>query len=95
MTLVRRVMRLYNNTLLAQVLSRIASSAGAFTHWQGTPRRFAPSLSIGCPRYESAAFRRRLRRRGVKSTFPIFEQRPRKKPKRGRSLRMVRLVSSP
>ncbi len=37
---------------------------------------------------ESADFRRSLRRRGIQPTLPTFERRPRKKPRRGRPLRV-------
>jgi transposase len=36
---------------------------------------------------DSAGFRRKLRRRGIKPTIPTFERRARKRPKRGRPLR--------
>ena len=37
---------------------------------------------------DSAEFRRQLRRRGIKPTIPTFERRKRKKPKRGRPIRV-------
>jgi transposase len=37
--------------------------------------------------YDSADFRRKLRRRGIKPTILLFERRKRKKPKQGRPLR--------
>lgn len=36
---------------------------------------------------DSAAFRQKLRRRGIKPTIPAFDRRKRKQPKRGRPLR--------
>jgi transposase len=36
--------------------------------------------------YDSAEFRRQLRRRGIKPTIPTFERRKRKKPRRGRPI---------
>jgi transposase len=37
--------------------------------------------------YDSQAFRRYLRRRGIKPTIPTFARRPRQRPKRGRPIR--------
>lgn len=46
-----------------------------------------PKELVADKAYDSADFRRRLRRRGIKPTIPTFERRPRKNPKRGRPLR--------
>lgn len=46
-----------------------------------------PQELVADKAYDSADFRRRLRRRGIKPTIPTFERRKRKKPKRGRPIR--------
>ena len=38
--------------------------------------------------YDSRKFRQALRQRGIKATIPTFERRQRKKPKRGRPIRV-------
>jgi hypothetical protein len=44
---------------------------------------------LGDNAYDSAAFRRRLRRHGIKPTTPTYERRKHKQPKRGRPLRKI------
>lgn len=46
-----------------------------------------PKELVADKAYDSADFRRTLRRRSIKPTIPIFERRPRKHLKRGRPLR--------
>jgi len=46
-----------------------------------------PKELVADKAYDSADFRRKLRRRGIKPTIPTFERRPRKQPKRGRPIR--------
>jgi len=53
---------------------------------RGRPKT-RPKELVADKAYDSAAFRRTLRRRGIKPTIPTFERRPRKHPKRGRPLR--------
>jgi transposase len=54
---------------------------------RGRPRT-RPQALVADKAYDSADFRRRLRRCSVEPTIPTFERRPRKKPKRGRPLRV-------
>ena len=53
---------------------------------RGRPKT-RPKELVADKAYDSADFRRTLRRRGIKPTIPTFERRPRKYPKRGRPLR--------
>jgi transposase len=53
---------------------------------RGRPRSLPKEL-VADKANDSADYRRRLRRRGIKPTIPTFERRPRKHPKRGRPLR--------
>ncbi len=54
---------------------------------RGRPRT-RPKELVADKAYDSAAFRRQLRRRGIKPTIPTFERRQRHKPKRGRPIRV-------
>ncbi len=54
---------------------------------RGRPRT-RPKELVADKAYDSADLRRQLRRRGIKPTIPTVERRPRKKPKRGRPLRV-------
>jgi transposase len=54
---------------------------------RGRPKT-RPKEGVADKAYDSQAFRRKLRRRGIKPTIPTFERRKRKKPKRGRPLRV-------
>lgn len=54
---------------------------------RGRPKT-RPKELVADKAYDSAEFRRRLRRRGIKPTIPTFERRKRKKPKRGRPIRV-------
>jgi transposase len=53
---------------------------------RGRPRT-RPTELIADRAYDSQAFRRYLRRRGIKPTIPTFARRPRQRPKRGRPIR--------
>ena len=53
---------------------------------RGRPRT-RPQALVADKAYDSAAFRRTLRRHGMKPTIPTFERRTRTQPKRGRPLR--------
>ncbi len=53
---------------------------------RGRPKT-RPKELVADKAYDSADFRRSLRRRGIKPTIPTFERRKRKKPKRGRPIR--------
>src|SRR5919106_601759 len=53
---------------------------------RGRPRT-RPKELIADRAYDSQAFRRYLRRRGIKPTIPTFARRPRQRPKRGRPIR--------
>jgi transposase len=53
---------------------------------RGRPRT-RPTELIADRAYDSQAFRRYLRRRGIKPTIPTFARRPRQHPKRGRPIR--------
>lgn len=62
-------------------------------HTIAVPRRRGrpktqPNELVADKAYDSAAFRRQLRRRGITPTTPAFERRPRKTPKRGRLLQL-------
>ena len=50
---------------------------------RGRPKT-RPKELVANKAYDSADFRRILRRRGIKLTISTFERRPRKHPKRGR-----------
>jgi transposase len=52
---------------------------------RGRPRT-RPKELIADRAYDSQAFRRYLRRRGIKPTIPTFIRRPRRHPKRGRPI---------
>jgi transposase len=53
---------------------------------RGRPKT-RPKELVADKAYDSAEFRGKLRRRGIKPTVPTYERRKRKKPKRGRPLR--------
>ena len=53
---------------------------------RGRPRT-RPQELVADKAYDSQAFRRSLRRRGIKPTIPTFARRDRKRPKRGRPIR--------
>ena len=53
---------------------------------RGRPKT-RPKELVADKAYDSADFRRKLRRRGIKPTIPHFERRKRIKPRRGRPLR--------
>jgi transposase len=53
---------------------------------RGRPRT-RPQELVADRAYDSQAFRRSLRRRGIKPTIPTFARRDRKRPKRGRPIR--------
>lgn len=52
---------------------------------RGRPKT-RPKELVADKAYDSADFRRKLHRRGIKPTIPTFERRKRKKPKRGRQI---------
>ena len=54
---------------------------------RGRPKT-RPKEVVADKAYDSADFRRKLRRRGIKPTIPTFERRKRKHPKRGRPRRL-------
>lgn len=54
---------------------------------RGRPKT-RPKEWVADKAYDSADFRRKLRRRGIKPTIPTFERRKRKQPKCGRPLRV-------
>ena len=54
--------------------------------WRGRPRT-RPQELVADKAYDSQAFRRYLRRRGIKPTIPPFARRHRPRPKRGRPIR--------
>jgi transposase len=54
---------------------------------RGRPKT-RPKELIADKAYDSAEFRRKLRRHGIKPTTPTCERRARKKPKRGRPARV-------
>ena len=53
---------------------------------RGRPKT-RPKELVADKAYDSAAFRRKLRTRGIKPTIPTFERRKRRNPKRGRPIR--------
>jgi transposase len=53
---------------------------------RGRPR-MRPTELIAARAYDSRAFRRYVRRRGIQPTIPTFARRPRQRPKRGRPIR--------
>jgi transposase len=54
---------------------------------RGRPRT-RPQELVADKGYDSQAFRQQLRRRGIKPTIPTFARRHRRRPKRGRLLRI-------
>jgi transposase len=54
---------------------------------RGRPKT-RPKELVADKAYDSREFRQKLRRRGIKPTIPTFERRKRKKPKRGRPIRV-------
>jgi transposase len=54
---------------------------------RGRPRT-RPQELVADKAYDSREFRRYLRRRGIKPTTPTFERRKRRKPKRGRPIKV-------
>jgi transposase len=54
---------------------------------RGRPKT-RPKEEVADKAYDSADFRRKLRKRGIKPTIPHFERRQRRKPKRGRPIRV-------
>lgn len=54
---------------------------------RGRPRT-RPKELVADKAYDSRKFRQALRQRGIKATIPTFERRKRKKPKRGRPIRV-------
>jgi transposase len=54
---------------------------------RGRPRT-RPRELVADKAYDSQAFRRDLRRRGIKPTIPTFVRRLRRRPKRGRPIRV-------
>ena len=54
---------------------------------RGRPRT-RPKALVADKAYDSHACRKRLRRRGLKPTIPTFERRQRRRPKRGRPIKV-------
>jgi transposase len=54
---------------------------------RGRPRT-RPKELVADKAYDSHEFRKRLRRRGIKPTIPTFERRKRRRPKRGRPIKV-------
>ena len=54
---------------------------------RGRPRT-RPKRLVADKAYDSRAFRQSLRRRGIKVTIPTLERRQRRRPKRGRPIRV-------
>lgn len=54
---------------------------------RGRPRT-RPQEVVADKAYDSAEFRRYLRGRGIKPTIPTYQRRQRRKPKRGRPIRV-------
>lgn len=53
---------------------------------RGRPKT-RPKELVADKAYDSAEFRHKLRRRGIKPAIPVFERRKRRKPRRGRPIR--------
>jgi transposase len=68
-------------------LAETTLGTGRVPRPRGRPRT-RPQEVVADEAYDSRAFRRYLRRRGIKPTIPTFARRPSQRPKRGRPIRL-------